>query len=120
MVTFAVTSLVAIAMLGLARRLLRPRWERLAPYFPVALLHRWSLGSIGLGALFLFFVGPFLLMGEWTVAAAGFAVAAIAVGTCGRDVIAWIVDDLREHRAESRGLFEHSEHCVVHDHFPRK
>ena len=120
MLTFTVTSFLAIALLWLARQMLRPRWKHLAPYFPVSLLHRWSLGSVGLGAIFLFFVGPYALLGLWTVTAAGLVIALIIVGACGRDVIGWIIADLREHHGENRSLFRHSDRCVVHDHYPRK
>jgi hypothetical protein len=119
MLTFAIASLAAIALAAFASLLVRPRWPQLAPYLPVALLHRWSVGCVGLAALFVFFVGPFLLLGEWAVAAAGLLVATVIVALTCRDVIRWIVEDLRAHRADGRGPFEHSRECAGHAHARR-
>ena len=113
----AVVVLLAIAMMWLARALLRPRWEHLAHRFPAQLLHRWSLGGIALLALYAFFCVPFLVLGAYQVAMVGFATATGVVALVGRDVVAWIVDDLREHLAERRGIFEHGKSCVVTFHY---
>jgi hypothetical protein len=119
MIVFILTSALALAMMWMARQLLQPKWEHLAHRFPAQLLHRWSLGLIGLTALYIFFVAPFLLLGQYVVAAASFFVTTIIITLSARDVVDWIVDDIREHRAEKRSFFLHSDNCVVHEHYGR-
>ena len=117
MIVFILTSTVALVMMWSARQLLQPKWEHLAHRFPAQLLHRWSLGLIGLIALYIFFVAPFLILEQFLVAAVAFLVTTAIILISARDVLAWIIEDLREHRATKRPYFQHSAGCVVHAHY---
>jgi hypothetical protein len=117
MLTFLITSAVAVAMMWLARQLLQPKWEHLAHRFPSHLLHRWSLGSFGLLALYVFFVLPFALLGQYVVALTAFLITTFIILFFARDVLDWIISDIREHRAQKRKWFQHSDDCVVTVHY---
>jgi hypothetical protein len=119
MLTFIFTSSVAVAMMWIARQLLQPRWEHLAHRFPSQLLHRWSLGAFGLLALYVFFVLPFILLGQVIVAVVAFLLTTFIILFFARDVLDWIISDIREHRAQKRKWFEHSDDCVVTTHYHR-
>lgn len=117
MLTYVLTSTTAVVMMWAARQLLQPRWEHLAHRFPAQLLHRWSLGSFGLSALYVFFVLPFFLLGEYVVSIVAFLITTFIILFFARDVLEWIVSDVQEHRAQKRKWFQHSDDCVVTMHY---
>ena len=59
----------------------------------------------------------FLIAGEYAVAAAGFGFATLVIVFLGRDIVQWVISDLREHRSEGRGLLRHGDDCIVHAHY---
>jgi hypothetical protein len=110
---------LALVLMLVARLSLAPRWNSFSRLVPKGLVHRWSLGSMALSSLGLFFVAPYLLMGRWDVALAGLAVSGALMGCFGRDVLAWVFQDLKDHWREGRSLFAHGHDCVAHQAYPR-
>jgi hypothetical protein len=104
---------LSLGVMAVARLSLRAQasWLR---WFPKFLAHRWTLASGALGAILLFFTGPFLLLGHPAVAAVGAVLAGLIIRVGARDVLAWLRDDLLEHRQTGRGWFEHSSTCAAH------
>lgn len=99
---------MAVARLSLRAQIAWLRW------FPKRLAHRWTLASGALGAILLFFTGPFLVLGEPGVAAVGAILAVLIIWVSARDLLTWLRDDLLEHRQTGRGWFEHSSTCAAH------
>jgi hypothetical protein len=52
-------------------------------------------------------------MGEYSVAAASFVMTSLVVLLLEREFIEWIITDLQQHKADSRGLFDHSHECIL-------
>ncbi len=95
-----------LAALGLAM-VLRLEGRRGATHLPSGLRHTWvqGLACVLVRALF---VLPGFLGGEWFLALVGFIV--LGQVWTGWDIMC---EDLRHHRDDGRGLFEHETECVM-------
>ena len=118
MIAFLMTTAAAMVLMWCARQALMPRWAVWARVVPRGLVHRWILGTMAIGALVLFFSVPFFLVGAYAVGVAGLLVVTLVTVTFGRDILVWIIEDLKEHWRERRSLTRHSASCVVHHHYP--
>ena len=116
-IAFLVTIAAAVVLMWCARQALTPRWAVWVKIVPRSLVHRWTLGTMAIGGLVLFFSVPFFLVGAYAVGVAGLLVVTLVTATFGRDILVWIIDDLKEHWRERRSLFRHSASCIVHQHY---
>ena len=104
-------SLLAVIGIVYARRLYRFPASRLAPD---AVKHTW-VGGIGYsGVLVGFLMLPPVLLRHWDVAAVALVAAVVMLAGPYREIALGLSGDLRKHRAEGRGLFQHDDTCVVH------
>ena len=109
---FLATTTTAVAFVGLGEYLWRYPRTRLVPG---GLKHRWSFGMLTVLMLAVFFVLPFVLVGEYRVAVVASVLTVAVLPTAARQLVREIVDDLREHRRDRRGLFEHAHGCVARE-----
>lgn len=76
---------------------------------PKALKHAWCAGLARTIALGLFCT-PICLAGFWTVALVTFMILTFVFR---KGTLMLIIDDLKNHRADGRGPFQHSEDCYM-------
>lgn len=76
---------------------------------PKALRHTWFAG-VGRTVAIILFCAPIFLAGNWVVA---LAVLTILIVKFRNKSLRLIVDDLRNHRRDNRGIFQHSEDCYM-------
>jgi hypothetical protein len=93
--------------------LLRHPFTRLWPSF---LKHKWIVGLLCVMTLYINFVAPFILVGQYFVGVTSFCLTSMVVFLWKRELLEWIIVDLRNHKANFRGLFQHSSTCPATHH----
>lgn len=80
---------------------------------PRSLKHTWLAGLGCVTATYVNFAVPYIFLGDPYLTAASFIFTTSFLILFGRRFFEWMRNDLRIHKFEGRGLFEHSEDCVM-------
>lgn len=117
LLVFIVPNAVGLLAVLVTRHLLRNPLSRL---YPDRLKHRWSMGIVVVSALYVNFVTPYVLIGQLATAILAFVLTTLAMLVAGQEFLLWILDDLKKHLRERRGLFQHRNQCTLHSYDPVK
>lgn len=80
---------------------------------PSSLRHTWLAGLGCITATYVYFVVPYIYLGDPSLATVSFIFTTSFLALFGRRSYEWTRNDLRIHKLERRGLFKHSENCVM-------
>ena len=107
---FIYTSGIAILITSLVIHIARHPQSRA---WPNSLKHRWMMGALYTGTLFINFVIPYVLLGESFLAVLSLLFLVLLLATWARHLVKMIFSDLQRHMADRRSLFRHRADCAV-------
>jgi hypothetical protein len=102
--------IVSIALIAITTYVFENPSTRL---IPEPLRHTWVAGVSSISAFYIGLVLPYVVLGEYLLLLGSLIFVNLFLATVGKTFYFYIIEDLRIHKKEDRGLFRHSEECYM-------
>lgn len=107
---FLTSWIVSLALIAITAYAFKNPSTRL---IPEPLRHTWVAGVSSIIAFYIGLVLPYVVLREYFLLLASLIFVNLLLATVGKTFYFWVIEDLRIHKIEGRGLFMHSEECYM-------